>query len=332
VARDPQIRASGFSSSEAAFMLVPSVDPAKVVYAAAPSRRLTIEGTRLIPTGAGGETMVGRSTVPRSAYLSETPIKIVVPVPATLPTRAVNVQVGTALSVDPVAIGGGPHVLHIVIGGTSVTQSRTISPQPDRSEVAAIVEGMIHDAAPTIAPNTLDPRFTEARVTLWQDRLIVVPGDLTSTVAIDTPAAPDFAGALGLTGGPPLLGITNAYVSGVLGSPPPLSSPVPRVQLTIGATTVVLDVARASSLDGLALDLQTRINAMAGQAFTDAIVATIDGQLLFIPGTADVIAFDAVPGGDDRTVVELQLHARFSVRVRVNGAESIDPAVVELPQ
>ena len=49
------------------------------------------------------------------------------------------------------------------------------------------------------------------------------------------------------------------------------------------------------------------------------------------PGAAGLVTFDAPPG-DTTTVVELQLHARFAVRVRVNGAESIDDAVLELPQ
>jgi hypothetical protein len=43
------------------------------------------------------------------------------------------------------------------------------------------------------------------------------------------------------------------------------------------------------------------------------------------------VTFGAAPG-DDSTVSQLQLHARFAVRVRVNGAESIDAAALELPQ
>ena len=63
----------------------------------------------------------------------------------------------------------------------------------------------------------------------------------------------------------------------------------------------------------------------------NARVAVSGDQLLVIPGLAGVVTFDVAPG-DDTTVAELQLHARFAVRVRVNSAESIDPAVQALPQ
>ena len=53
-------------------------------------------------------------------------------------------------------------------------------------------------------------------------------------------------------------------------------------------------------------------------------------QLLVIPGATGDVRFAAAPG-DDLTVSQLQLQARFAVRVRVNGAESIDLAAVELP-
>ena len=228
---------------------------------------------------------------------------------------------------DPVPIAIGADTLRINIGGTILTRTRAFPPSLPLADVAGIVEGMIHDAAPA------DPSFSDARVQLWQGRLIVVPGDLTSTIAIDSPGVgPGLAGALLLTAAQPP-GASNAYVSGVLSSPPPLSSPQPRVQVQIGlAAPHIVDVARTTSLDALAADLQAKINALAGAAYANAHVATTGGQLLFIPGIAGPVTFDAVPGGDDRTVVELQLHALFSVRVRVNGAESIDPAVVELPQ
>jgi hypothetical protein len=86
------------------------------------------------------------------------------------------------------------------------------------------------------------------------------------------------------------------------------------------------------SLETLADALQTAINsAGGGAAYTNALVSTTGSQLLVMPGTADTVTFDAAPG-DDRTVTDLQLHARFAVRVRLNGAESLDPVVLELPQ
>ncbi len=331
VARNPVVPHGAFGSNDAAFMLVPSVDPGTLAYVAGPPRRLTINGTRLLPTGPGGETMIGRSPVTRSSYLpASSPTQLLVPVPATLPTRDVQVVVGGPLA-DPVPIGAGPRVLRITIGGTVLTQSRTIAATTlPLADVAGIVEGMINDAGSQASPP--DPRFGDARVVLWQGRLLVVPGDLTSTISIDSPGGPGFAAALKLDVAQPP-GAGNACVSGVLGSPPPLSSPAPRIQVKIGAAApVVVDIASSTSLDGLASDLQAKLNAFPAGGYANARVATTSGQLLVIPGTASTVTFDAVPGSDDRTVVELQLHARFSVRVRVNGAESIDQAVVELPQ
>ena len=120
------------------------------------------------------------------------------------------------------------------------------------------------------------------------------------------------------------------FASGVLSSPPPLSATTPRVHLKVGPAQGDVDVPAALSLEQLATGLQARINALPG--LPGAMVATTRSQLLLIPGGNNPVQFGAVPNADDRTVVELQLHARFAVRVRVNGAESIDPADVDLPQ
>ena len=179
---DPQVPQSAFASNEAAFMLVPTVDPATLAYAAGPPRMLTINGERLIGPTTGGETVIGRSAVARARYAAATPKQLIVPVPPTMPTRGVKVVVGAALT-DPVAIGTTAHTLRIDIGGTIETATRTFPTSLPRADVAGIVAGMVHDARPA------DPRFSAARVELEQDRLFVVPGDLTSPITIDSPAA-----------------------------------------------------------------------------------------------------------------------------------------------
>jgi hypothetical protein len=325
VTADPLVPQSAASSNEAAFMLVPTVDPLNLGYAAGPPRSLTINGTRLIGPNPGGETVIGRSGVARTAYISEAPTQIVVPIPSTLPARGVNVVVGAALA-DPVVIGVTAHTLQINIGATVATMTRALPSSLPRADVAGVVAGMIRDAKPN------DERFNAARVELHQNRLFVIPGDLTSAITITSPGGLPFAGNLGLAAAQPP-GATSAYVSGALASVPPLSAALPRLRVKVGglaAATIV--VPATSSLDALAGELQTAINGASGlPAYANAIVATIGEQLLFVAGGAGVVRFDGVPG-DDRTVVELQLHARFAVRVRVNGAESTDPAVVELPQ
>jgi len=267
--------------------------------------------------------VIGRAVVPRAAYLAATPTQIVVPIPDTLPTRGVNVVVGTALP-DPIALGAGAQSLDVTIGGTTQTIVANLPATVARASIAAILGGLIRDADPT------DPRFSGARVDLWNDALVVVPGGLTDTIAIAPSGGSAFAATLGLTAAPPP-GATSALLSGALPSPPPLSATVPQLEITIGAVApLALTLAKPTTLAALATDLQAKINAGAAPEYANARVAVSGSQLLVIPGAAGAVAFNAVVG-DDRTVVELQLHARFSVRVRVNDAESIDAAVAELP-
>ena len=335
IARNPQVPLHAIPSNAAVFMLVPAVDPATLGYAAGPPRTLTINGSRLAGTGPGGEVVIGRSSVPRSAYISESESTLVVPIPASLPARGVHVVVGDQLTTDPVVLGAGPHTLRIKVGpgaGTVGSRTRTLPPSLPLAEVAAIVESMIHDAAP--AGPTPDLRFLDARVVLWDKRLLIVPGDPTTAIVVDSPVGSTFAGDLKLTPPPPQPpGASSAFLSGVLGSPPALSAVLPRFQLTIGAAgPVVIEAIKATSLDALAVDLEAKINALGAAEFSGAMVAAIHGQLLLIPGAAGVVSCDPLAGIDERTVAELQLHAQFAVRVRVNGAESIDLATVELPQ
>ena len=314
---------SAFTSNDAAFMLVPSVNPATIVYAAAP-RRLTINGVRLIGVTGGGETLIGRKAISRTNYIAATPTQIVVPIPDALPTRGVNVVVGSVLP-DPIVFGAAVLQLSVIIGGTAQVISANLPPSIPRDAIAAILASRIHDADPT------DPRFTGARVDLWHNALVVVPGGLTDTIAISAFGGSSFANDLGLLAAP-LPGATFAMISGVLASPPALSSPTPQVRITVGVQpALTLNVPRATTLASFADDLQVAINAGVPAEYANARVAVSGSQLLVIPGAAAVVSFDVGPG-DDSTVAELQLRAQFAVRVRVNGAESIDSATVVLPQ
>ena len=327
VTHDPKVPHSAFSSNEAAFMLVPSVDSARVVLSAGAPRTLTLEGARLVSRTPGGETLIGRSVVSRDEYLSEDARKIVVPVPTSLPAQGVHVLVGGVLS-DPLTIGNAVHTLRIDIGGDvrTVSAVATLPASLPRDAAAAIVTAMVRDAAPR------DPRFARARAALRDNRLVVVPGDLVSPLSISSPGALTFAAALGLTAAP-APGDSDASVSGDLSLLPALSAPVPRVQVRVGVRPpVVVELNRSGTVTDFAADLQAKIRAAsADPAYTGTRVLTIGSQLLVIPGTAGAVSF-AAAAGDPTTVAELQLHALFPVRVRANGAESIDVATVELPQ
>lgn len=345
VVSDPLIPRSVFKSNDAAFMLAPQI--AAVSYSAA-ARDITITGTRLISGARGGETVIGRSVVPFDDYrrspLPPSPTRIVVPLPDALPAVGVRVLIGSPLTTDPIVPQG--QVLQIRIG----TDTRTIAasfPVPAAiplGEVAAFLEGLIHDAgaaqpAAGAQPATPAlPAFTGARVAMSDGRLMVVPGGFTSAVQISSPDG--FDQDLGLN--TPAT-VTNAAVSGALSSPPLLSSPAPSLTLAMGGgAAITLTLAAPASLPALAADLQAQIRtvgAAGGAVYTAARVVTVGSQLLILPGAAGApnsqVTFGATPA-DGTTIQELQLQGTFSVRVRVNGAESIDlptqSTVVRLPQ
>lgn len=318
---DPVVPQRVTTSNAAAFMLVPSIDPATITYSAAPTRRVTLNGTRLVSPAPGGAAMIGRAAVERTAYLAATPTQLVVPIPDTLPTFGVQTIVSAPLS-DPIVLPAVP-ALSITINGVARNLSPTLGTQLSLAAAADVLAGIIHNA------KLDDPNFTGTRVDLYGNRLVVVPGGLTNTIVV---GAWNLATALGLSAPQPAGG-NSAYVSGALGSPPPLTSSNPRLKLKIGgASEVVLTLPRALSLADLAAVLQAAIQgASAAPEYTGAQVMVSGTQLLIVPGVAGAIVFSAAPG-DDTTVAELQLHAKFAVRVRVNDAESIDNAVLELPQ
>ncbi|HEX5501335.1 MAG TPA: DUF4255 domain-containing protein [Thermomicrobiales bacterium] len=330
VAGDPRSPSSSFSSNDAVFMLVPRVDVANLSYAPGPPRTLTIPGSRLLSGAAGGETLIGRAVVPRSTYRGASATELVVPIPDTLPARDVPVFISAALS-DPVAIS---QTLAITIGGPGgATRSATWNGEspvaPDRA--AEILAAMIHDAKDATSAAPFDHRFAGARVNLWNNQLVILPGGLTDPISFASPAGSSLAGDLGLTATQrPEFG--SAFISGELESPPPLSSPNPRLTMQVGTQSVKVSFTKSTSLAGLAANLQAAINgASAAAEYAGAQVMTSGARLLIIPGAAAAVGFGSAPG-DDTTVTELQLHANFAVRVRANGAESIDDAVVELPR
>jgi hypothetical protein len=328
IVRDPLLPQSATTSNDVPFMLVPTVDGSTLAYNGGPPRTLTIGGARLVGPTPEGATIIGRAVIPRWAYVSAAPDQVVVRIPDTLPSRTARATVSAPLA-DPVAIGAGVQALTIDIGGTSATITAHLPLSVPRDSLAAIVGALIRDALPT------DPRFAGARADLWTDgtnaRLIVLAGGLADAVSFTSPAT--FAADLGLTATQPA-GAGSAYVSGRLSSPPVISSRDPRITMQVGAQpALTVSVPREISLATFAASLGAAINT-AGAAipsYANAKVATSGSQLVVIPGTPDPITFSASPG-DDTTVVELQLHANFAVRVRVGAAESSDGASIELPR
>jgi hypothetical protein len=176
------------------------------------------------------------------------------------------------------------------------------------------------------------PAFKGARVTTTtvHSQLVIVPGGLGGATTVTMTGS--IAEQLNLSGNHGEMQ-TQVYLSGESKPLPRLTSSQPSVNLTIGTTTHPIKLlTRPSTLIDAANKLQTAIrNAGSGAAFSNAQVTTLENQLLIVPGAAGNVTFGEVPGSDETTVAELQLHARYLVRVRVNGVESIDDIGVELP-
>jgi hypothetical protein len=322
---DPFLPGGSMRSNESAFMLVPTVFPATLAYAAGPPRSLAIGGIRLMREGLSGETVVGRTVVPRTEYLAATPTSVTVPLSDLLPMRDARILVSGPLP-DPVPVGPTAQTLDITIGGTPKPQTANLPLSFPRTELPRLIEAVIRDAAPG------DHRFAGTRATLYNDRLVIVAGGLAGPLTITSSAGSTLAADLQLTAAQPP-GAGNAALSGSLGAFPALTSPSPQLTVQFGvAPAVAVSFPRPTSLVEAAARLETAIRGAGGTpAFSGTMVGVIGSQLLVIPGSADSLTFGASPV-DETTVTELQLQARYGVRVRVNGAESIDDAAIELPQ
>ena len=309
-ARLPQAAAR---SNRAAMMIVPHLQN---IATAAP-RRLTLTGTRLFADDLEGETLVGRVLYSADAYDVASPTSIQLTLPDTFPYRSASALVGDVLGAPPsfpgavdleITIGGdGPHPLQLPpLTGSLETTAREL------------------ELAIRALPD-LGPAFREARVGVVDNRIVVVPGGLEAAV---TAGGAD-AGAFGLG----TAAMRRGYLSGALDPFTPLSAPPGAVSVTIGGATRTLSfgAAPASAADAAA-QLRSTITAEAAPAFADALVLLLGSQVLIIPGVDAGVDFGPVPGGDATTAGELQLRARYPVRVRVNGAEGIGGASdVELP-
>jgi hypothetical protein len=105
------------------------------------------------------------------------------------------------------------------------------------------------------------------------------------------------------------------------------------MKVTIGtAERTITLTPRPTTLADAATRLQSVMTqGPGGVDFTQALVAVLGSQLLIVPGGAGPANFEGVSSGDQTTVAELLLRARYPVRVRVNGAETIDHESLEMP-
>jgi Pvc16 N-terminal domain len=308
------------ASNRAVVMLVPRVATVKLDTTAVP-RTLTASGTRLFRPDREGETLIGPVRVHRSAYQDATETKVTVPLPDTLPATAVRgllsgplapfPSLGNQLDLD-VKIGtDGPHTISLAGKPTTVPAA------------ARLLQVALRDTA------AAGPRFRGARVTATaDDRLLIVPGELASAVVV---ADGSLAAALRLDQ-QAARPIQHGRLSGPLSPFPALTAAEPRLGVTIDADSATVTLPRRPVMlaDAAAL-LQAGLRAHAAPGFATALVAVVGEQLLLVPGTDAALQVAAAAGADTTSPAELQLRVRYTVRVRVEGAESIDTTTVELP-
>jgi hypothetical protein len=325
----PQV---AFESNEAAFMLVPTiVAPVVADMPTADPQLLHVQGLRLWHERLPGQSVIGRSVIPAAAYTAAAPSQIDVPVPDRLPRSAVRSHVGDNAS----GFGGsvGSPELEIRIGAVGNFHTVSLAPMPDLETAARLLGAAIRGVTDGGAA------YARARVTVVRGgagdaRLVIVPGGLRAPITVQTHLGDAIAANLGLIA--PGAVSMDGYLSGELEPFPKLSAASPKLQMAIGgnAKTIAM-VARPESLADAANSLQGAIrNAAAGDAnFAATYVAVLGRQLLVIPRNGLPLHIDVVPapGADATSARELQFRADYAVRVRVNGAESLDDAVITLP-
>jgi hypothetical protein len=321
----PGLPQTGFPSNQAAFMLVPFVGALLPALAAVP-RTLTIQGNRLYSPQLAGEALVGRASIPRDEYATPTDTQVTVALPDALPAGSVICVVSG--NPQPFSTLAGSATLDVQIGADgprTIGFSRPVS----IDDAAAKLRAAIRAAAGA------GPGFTGARVGIASEpatqRLVLIAGGLRDTVAVTPSGGDPAAGQLGLTSGQ--VSQITGYLSGPLAPFPRLSGPQPRFTLTIGGSSAVVALtAPPTTIEAAAPWLQAAIRgAGTTAAFTAARVVPLDSQLLILPGAAQPVTAGPVAGVDSTTVSELQLKASYLVRIRVNGAESIDGRALLLP-
>ncbi len=319
----PGLPQAGLHSNQAVFMLVPHVGtPAPV---AGQPRLLRVPGTRLFAEALTGEALIGRAVVPKVRYQSATPTELVVPLPDVLPARAV----AGLISGEPVLVSElEPTPAVTVTIGAESRVARFPSTPATLAEAAVALQEAIRGA------EEAGPAFRGTRVTTMANRLVVVPAGLTAAVSVSmAPGDPKTAVRLKLTTNTGARAL-NAYLSGQLRPFPAITAAHPAVTVsTTSATgTVTTGVATLASPPANLADAAALLEAALHAAgFVTAHIAVLEDQLLVRCDGAASMTFDAVPNVDGTTASELQLHGRYAVRVRVNGAESIDEQYVEMP-
>lgn len=326
VMRFAGLASAAVRSNAAVFMLVPRADTATVQ----PSRVLQIAGARLMNARRIGEVLIGHRVVDaRDSLAGSSESALRVPLPDELPASDVPIVLSSTLAPFPTLPGASPLQLEVKLGsGTPVVATLAAAPT-SLADAALLLQAALRavpNPSPPLSP-TEDRAYRRARVGIVGDRLAIAAGGLVASFTFADVQGDTTATTLGLTGP-----ARRAYLSGALAPFPRLTASSPRLSVSVAgatagtATFASVPASLASGPPAFAAALAT-IPALAGSE-----VGVMGEQLVVVPpSSAGALAFDAVPGVDVATVRELQLSARYPVRVRVHGAESFDRLDVRLP-
>ena len=320
----PQV---SFDSNAAVFMLVPKITGAiNLDPPTADPQLMHIDGVRLWQEGLPAQTVIAGFVTPAAAYSTASPTHIDVPLVDSLPRTKVVSLVGG----DASAFTGtqGSTQLEVQFGTTNRVLS--LAPMADLDAAARLLGAAIRAVDTASA-------FANARVAVVRNggeaRLVIVPGGLRAAVSVTAHQGDWIAGTLGLTAGAGATSV-EGYLSGGLDPFPKVRAATPVLSVTIdGVQRQVSLGARPSTLGEAASKLETAIRGSTplDPNFAATRAAVLGSQLLILPGNGKPIQIDAVAGVDETSVRDLQLKATYLVRVRVNGAESLDGAAVTLP-
>lgn len=319
---NPQFPQAAVRSNNNAFVLVPKII-APVTYSAGPPRSITMNGNRLYSATLSGETVIGRASVDKKLYQSATSTNLVVPLPDSLPANGVKLLVSSPLPASFV-VPPNPQMTVTIAGNAAQVNLQAPGPIP-LADLPAILTAAIQDGAATL-PHGMPPEFAGLQCTLMGNQLVLVAGGLTAAInATDAPPPGTLASALGLTTGTQP---GNGYLSGDLSIFPTFPSPTAALTVRAGANPpVAISFPAPTYIDVAAQALQAALQPVSPG--TEVVV--IGTRLLFLPGGAANLTFGPTPV-DSTSVLLLQLHGLYNVRVRVNGSDSIDDISIEVPQ
>jgi hypothetical protein len=242
-----------------------------------------------------------------------------VPLPDTLPIRKGRCLLSGSLTPFPLILDASPEV-EVDIGGTKRVVTLANLGTTTATAAKALQSGLRAHGAVGLA-------WSGARVAVVDDRLLVLPGGMRDAVAVaPTTGDPTTAAQLGLA--PGVATGRTVLLSGALSPFPALTNATPKLRLTLGATAYDLELGTApTTLQEAATKLKAAL-VVAGVA--SPRVGLVESQLAVLVDDSGDVVFS--PHADDATSVgQLQLRVALPLRVRVNGAESLDPVEVTLP-